>query len=949
MVIWAWLSCFSYRERMAHRGDPVDVGDPPGSRAQLESDLLDRVDAVLSGTGEAAPADGRPWRRGLSVAVEGHPGMGKSHLGRMIAARADRHGARVLIASGRERLSRNGFATIHELVGDSDPGRDPGEEAFGRIDAWASQGPVLCWVDDLQWADSASLSALRRLVWAARDLPLVIVLAGRSVPVRESVAMVVRSVDHRVVLPPMADMAVEAMTQEIVGGWPGPRLRQHLQACRGNPLFVADVLGRLAAADRLAPAGRDRVDLVGQPPPAGAGLQAQLDDHLRQVDESALEVLGALAVWGTPASRRDLTELLYAGEGALDPAIASAVTSGVVHWSVDGPDPRLRFAHDLYRERAELLLESGVRRATHRRAAHLRGRAGDGPAVVAEHLLLAADPDGPTQDAALLTALRSAAEQAGAWAPAVSAELLGDLRMADPLAAGDEVVLDQVHALYAAGEQARAVEVAARHLAATTDRAVAAALQTTVLRALVNRGDTDAAGRAIERTLSVPHLPDGVRRQLTQLRCWVRLLGGDRAGARVDLDPLLVQARSAQDTDVEFGLLTTAAILEYLEARPRSSLALVERQRQLTLTDTGLQGRISALIWPPLFHLYADGPQVAQQVSVQARRTGADLGAGWLDPFHSFVAAGIAVVAGQWADAAAEADTGLELAEEVGTGWTSLAVGDRAGLEVHRGHLAAARRRLADFVRDGLPLQFGSPETALAGLLLAEAGGTATPATARGLWSAAGSAGALFALRSAPDVARLALTGWDPELGARVAADVDAIPTDQVPLLAATADLVGGMATGSVVRLEGAARAATGSGNVPLGATAHEELAYAAGSAGRADLARSALDSAVAIYTELGATVDRDRALARLRTVGIRRGPRSTHRGDVRGPAGLTPTERRVTTLVQEGLTNPEIASRLFLSPRTVQTHVSHVLAKLGARSRVEVARMDLGDGPDGP
>lgn len=53
----------------------------------------------------------------------------------------------------------------------------------------------------------------------------------------------------------------------------------------------------------------------------------------------------------------------------------------------------------------------------------------------------------------------------------------------------------------------------------------------------------------------------------------------------------------------------------------------------------------------------------------------------------------------------------------------------------------------------------------------------------------------------------------------------------------------------------------------------------------------------------------------------------------------LTPTEQKVAHLVADGLSNPDIAAELFLSRNTVQTHVSHILAKLGARSRAEVAR----------
>ena len=53
----------------------------------------------------------------------------------------------------------------------------------------------------------------------------------------------------------------------------------------------------------------------------------------------------------------------------------------------------------------------------------------------------------------------------------------------------------------------------------------------------------------------------------------------------------------------------------------------------------------------------------------------------------------------------------------------------------------------------------------------------------------------------------------------------------------------------------------------------------------------------------------------------------------------LTPTEMKVAGLVAEGMSNPQIAAHLFLSRRTVQTHVSHILAKLQLHSRTEIAR----------
>ncbi|MGO9510936.1 MAG: response regulator transcription factor, partial [Mycobacterium sp.] len=55
--------------------------------------------------------------------------------------------------------------------------------------------------------------------------------------------------------------------------------------------------------------------------------------------------------------------------------------------------------------------------------------------------------------------------------------------------------------------------------------------------------------------------------------------------------------------------------------------------------------------------------------------------------------------------------------------------------------------------------------------------------------------------------------------------------------------------------------------------------------------------------------------------------------------ASLTPAERDVVRLVSEGLANKDVAARLFVSPRTVETHLAHVYAKLGLNSRVQLAQ----------
>ena len=100
---------------------------------------------------------------------------------------------------------------------------------------------------------------------------------------------------------------------------------------------------------------------------------------------------------------------------------------------------------------------------------------------------------------------------------------------------------------------------------------------------------------------------------------------------------------------------------------------------------------------------------------------------------------------------------------------------------------------------------------------------------------------------------------------------------------------------------------------------------------------RSAAASA-SVCTHLGATWDVRRADARLRAQGVRRGPRSLHRRPATGWSALTTTERRVADLVAAGRSNPDIASELVISRRTVQTHVSHILRKLALTTRTDIS-----------
>ena len=88
------------------------------------------------------------------------------------------------------------------------------------------------------------------------------------------------------------------------------------------------------------------------------------------------------------------------------------------------------------------------------------------------------------------------------------------------------------------------------------------------------------------------------------------------------------------------------------------------------------------------------------------------------------------------------------------------------------------------------------------------------------------------------------------------------------------------------------------------------------------------------MFDDYGATRAALHLRRRLRAAGVRRIPRGPRAASRAGPAGLTPRQTEVLGLVAGGATNAEIARRLVITPKTVDHHVSAVLAKLGVSSR---------------
>jgi DNA-binding CsgD family transcriptional regulator/tetratricopeptide (TPR) repeat protein len=846
-------------------------------------DVRERLRAIVRGVVEGSAS------HGCCVVLDGPAGIGKSHLVGEVLAAVPPDQANVLSAAGDPRLRSEPFATVRQLTGVGGDG-DPTDAVFDHVDQLCGTRPTVLWVDNADQVDAASLAVLRRLAWATRDLALALVVTARPAPRSEPLSVLVHQADEHLRLPPMTAIMIDRLVFDRTGCWPGPRLREALRTAAGNPLFATRLLRAYQEAGALDATART-VEAITTLPPDDTGLDGLVRQELGRLDEPARELLGALAVWGTRAVPADLARLVYSSADAAAAPLGRASASGLLREEREGTAD---FAHALFRDVVYADLPPVRRRSLHRRAAETLERAGALPSVIAEHVLRATEGRAPSEDG----------------------------------------LLEWARALFLSGRGAAAETLIQRSAPTLRDPRIAAGLHNLLIRSLANRGRIEEALAAIDGALGIADLPAPAARTLRVTRRWLLVLTGQPWTQ--DDEALLARAAAAGDRRAHAGLLAVLAAAANLGGDVGRARELLRQGEELLGADDIGVGS-AFLVLPPLLALAEGGPAAAREAVTAVRRRAAQNGSAWVDPFLGFTAGGAAFLAGDWDDAVAELDAALERAEETETGWISTAVGMRSYIDAHRGQTAAARTRLESFRHRGLPLQFGHDNPGLAELAVLEAERiTREAATLAGtLWRTARTRPTRWPAELLPDVLRTAISGLDRELVEQIRVDA-ATTSFAVPGIR---ELAHGVIVSDPEEIDAAVGHFTSRGRTVTAAFAAEELACAAAAAKDRARAERALEAALATYRRLGATADHDRALARTRALGLHRGPRARHRVVDSGWAALTESEMRIAGLVREGLTNREIATRLFVSPRTVQTHVSHVLRKTGLRSRVDVAR----------
>jgi DNA-binding CsgD family transcriptional regulator len=308
---------------------------------------------------------------------------------------------------------------------------------------------------------------------------------------------------------------------------------------------------------------------------------------------------------------------------------------------------------------------------------------------------------------------------------------------------------------------------------------------------------------------------------------------------------------------------------------------------------------------------------------------------------------------GWWDDALAELDAAAQL--PLNTTYRQYLDGVAAQVAFHRDERAttdAYLRGVADIQLTGNKIRLEVEFLMVAWALTAERDADPGEALARLLAIFDPDATLMFprlgvtSTQFVPDVVRLALAVGQPAVAAAVA-KASAREADAQAALPwrAFARHCQGLLDGDPGAVRAAAEMLEPAGFPLIYAQALENAAVLHAESGDTTAARTAYKQAIAIYADLGAAWDIMRADTRLRRHNIRRSGPGPRRRPAQGWDALTPTEQKIAQLVAKGLSNPDIASQLFLSRNTVQTHVSHILTKLSAHSRTQIARAFHGAG----
>jgi DNA-binding CsgD family transcriptional regulator len=499
-----------------------------------------------------------------------------------------------------------------------------------------------------------------------------------------------------------------------------------------------------------------------------------------------------------------------------------------------------------------------------------------------------------------------------------------------------------VQALLRAGRvaeaSARAEAVLARQHAPELDTPLRVALLGAL--ALQNRADELIALAQATLADSARLRPSDQVLILAQ-QSWAMTYAGDPRSGESAAGQALVIADRAGDAAMMVWALT--ALLVAVGRQGRFGEALAHARRAAALAD--LHDTRSLPLQPKFFLGLAlfDCDHVAEARAAYREALDDEFGTGWWLSETLMADAQAAFVIGEWDDAVPGLIAGgLAAAQKGNPLLVSQSLAYRAVIATATGDQRAANDLTAGIAAslegDQPSYNAGILAYAVAGLKAAEGDHEGAYAVLLRCWRADSARESRFYYRVlAPDLVRLALALGHREVAAEVAGAVAAAAalSPEVPTVRSLALRCQGLVAGELEPMLEAVVFARRAPHVVEHAGACEDAARLLAMGGRRDESAALLHEALERYEQAGAHAWAGRVRAQLRELGVRPAPRGSRHRPRGGWASLTTTERAVSRLVAEGLTNGAVAKRLYISPHTVNTHLRHVFAKLGVSNRV--------------
>jgi DNA-binding CsgD family transcriptional regulator len=790
------------------------------------------------------------------------------------------------------------------------------------IEEMAMEKPLLIAVDDLQWADASTVLTLRWIARATRDLPVLILAAMRPAPRSPELASALDAAIKEgaaiAELAPLTSELVADLAATQLGAEPGKVLLAQLATASGNPFLIHELLAGMEAEDGLVRHG-DQIDSTASGIPRNTSLSVLR--RLSMLPKETLALMRSAAVLGTTFSARELARISEVAANALLSSLAPALDARLIE--EDGAV--LRFRHDLIREALYNDIPFDVRKRLHVQVARGLASAGADPLRVGAHFATGAEPG---DDDAIGWLLRASDESVDIK---VALQLLE--RAVELMPPADERSRDArtrlARALSRGGRQAEAERMVLDLLKAPDDLDEELSLLFLLSVVVLLDGRGAEAKEALDLVVETGRGATTAQGILLVARS--RMASGEFDVA-AKLSARAAQLAKAQD-DMKMLAETCAvqAMLASVDGRSAEAIELTEQAQSLAPDAAELN--ISFL---PNLYVEADrfedaASAIAADADVAIRR-----GLTPRLPRAHWERGDLLMLQGRLEDATTELEAGLALAQELDVNSPGMDPRARLALiAVLKDEFDTARRWLSEFkeraetanVGEGIDLYH------FAKSFLADSDSSFDHL--RTVWdrwpllrNLASSREVFCQLvqsairRNERDLAN-AITEW----------------MSQASIVAGNATARGaaarcrGWLTEDTAQMRIAVEAYRKSPRILERAFALEDAATIIGGSEAVAL----WDEALGIWEDAGATLPANRVRAHLREAGVRRRARSRPSGQT-GWGSLTKTEIQVVELCAQGLTNPEIGRRMFISRKTVQTHLAHVFMKLDLSSRVELA-----------